>query len=56
MQFIDALQDRLPFPLEDLYVPLATIAGFFVCMMLAGQVYICLCTGQGSKPSEKKQI
>lgn len=45
------LQDSVPFPLEELYVPIFTIAGFFICMMLCGCVYSLTL---GREPSEKK--
>lgn len=28
-----------PFPLEELYIPLATIVGFFLVMIFLGQIY-----------------
>ena len=34
------LDIETPFPLEDLYVPLLVLVGFFASMIIIGQVWI----------------
>lgn len=52
--YLKSLQDSIPFPLEELYIPFATIIGFFVCMMLAGCIYTSLAPVR--EPSDKKKL